>query len=103
MSKCKGCGAEIYWMKTNSGKSIPVDVFTKDYWENENGKYQILDPVKDLVNCDLTGDPDKVTGRGFIAHKTTCTGIKDFKKKSDKIKKNLKKNKIYSTVPWWTN
>lgn len=26
MSLCKGCGAEIVWLKTRSGKNIPVDV-----------------------------------------------------------------------------
>lgn len=26
MSNCKSCGAEIKWMKTESGKNIPVDV-----------------------------------------------------------------------------
>ena len=25
MSKCKGCGAEIIWIKTITGKNMPVD------------------------------------------------------------------------------
>ena len=25
MARCKGCGAEIFWIKTISGKSMPVD------------------------------------------------------------------------------
>ncbi len=25
MSECKGCGAEIKWIRTSKGKSMPVD------------------------------------------------------------------------------
>lgn len=25
MAKCRSCGAEIFWMKTKSGKNMPVD------------------------------------------------------------------------------
>lgn len=28
MSKCKACGADITWMKTEAGKNIPVDTDT---------------------------------------------------------------------------
>ena len=28
MSQCRSCGAEIVWMKTGSGKNIPVDAET---------------------------------------------------------------------------
>ena len=28
MSKCRSCGEEIVWLKTDSGKNIPVDADT---------------------------------------------------------------------------
>lgn len=26
MSKCKGCGAEVQWIKTPSGKAMPLNI-----------------------------------------------------------------------------
>ena len=37
MSKCKGCNAEIVWMKTKAGKNIPVDADCVE--QDDTGKY----------------------------------------------------------------
>lgn len=31
-SKCKGCYADIYWVKTPGGKNMPVDIDGTPHW-----------------------------------------------------------------------
>lgn len=31
--RCRGCGAEIEWVKTAAGKSMPCDPQLVPYWE----------------------------------------------------------------------
>lgn len=57
MSKCKGCGAEIVWIKTPAGKAMPCD------------------PNKVTI---VTERGATVTG--YIPHWATCTAAKSFKK-----------------------
>ena len=33
MAKCRGCGADIIWIKTPGGKSMPCDPIPVMYWE----------------------------------------------------------------------
>lgn len=36
MANCKSCGAEILWVKTENGKSMPLSVATKEKrWINQ--------------------------------------------------------------------
>lgn len=64
MSKCKGCGAEIVWIKTASGKSMPCDI--------------------DKVTI-VTDDGKTVTGR--IPHWATCPAATTFKKKGIELER----------------
>lgn len=31
-AKCRGCGAEMYWIKTTAGKNMPVDADGTPHW-----------------------------------------------------------------------
>ena len=42
MAKCKGCGAEIIWIKSAGGKSIPCDPEQVLYWERSRGKGKVV-------------------------------------------------------------
>lgn len=57
MSKCKGCGAEIVWIKTAAGKSMPCNS-DKVTIVTEDGK----------------------TATGYIPHWATCPAAQKFKK-----------------------
>ena len=69
MSTCKGCGAEVLWVKTPAGKSMPLDAAPVTLWvvENDGGK---------LVSAD-------VRARGVIArrsHFETCPKADEFRR-----------------------
>ena len=72
MSKCRSCGAEIMWIKMQSGKSMPCNADQVTYWANKNGKERIVTPNGEVVSGNLSGDLNKATGVGYISHFSTC-------------------------------
>ncbi len=56
MSKCKGCGAEIVWIKTKSGKAMPCD-----------------------TNKVIIVTDEGETVAGYTPHWATCPAAKRFK------------------------
>lgn len=77
MSICKGCGREIRWIKTPSGKSMPVDAeavsFTPaggpETFVTELGK--VVRGRRDSEGYDL----------GYISHFATCPAAKHFRRR----------------------
>ena len=65
MAKCKGCGAEIVWIKTANGKMMPLDSKEKMYYCAINGEWRIY--------------------RGREAHWSTCPNADRFKKKKGRL------------------
>ena len=60
-SKCKGCQADIVWIKTTNGKNMPCD------------------PKKVVI---VTENGETVSG--YISHWATCPQYKKFKNKPKK-------------------
>ena len=84
MPKCKGCGREIVWIKTNVGNAMPCDPRMVTYWAGQGKKERIVTPNGEVIACTLDGDPQKATGVGYVPHWSTCPGRKMFtKKKTD--------------------
>ena len=67
MPKCKGCQAEIIWIKTVNGKNMPCNA-EKTTIVTESGE----------------------TIGGHIPHGSTCPDFKKFKKASDLVPKEEK-------------
>ncbi len=59
MAKCKGCGAEIVWIKTANGKNMPCNA----------EKATIVTEAGEVV-------------AGYIPHWATCPQYKTFKKEN---------------------
>jgi len=79
--KCRGCGAEILWIETASGKSMPCDPDPVKYWEKSKAAGKATRPDGVTVSCEYEGDLDKATGIGYISHFSTCPQAKNFKRK----------------------
>lgn len=62
MNKCKGCGAEIVWIKTKAGKAMPCDT-NKVTIITDNGETVI----------------------GYTPHWATCPAAKTFKKNKKEV------------------
>lgn len=84
MAKCKSCGADIIWIKTAAGKSIPCDSDARTYWKNPHGSDVIVTPNGEVYKADLTGDLAQATGIGYISHFATCPAADKFRKKKEK-------------------
>ena len=87
-TKCRACGAEIGFIKSVAGKSIPVDAVEVTYWKNPDGSKKIVTPNGEVVSADLEGDLQKATGVGYVSHFATCPCADQFRKprKSDRKK-----------------
>ena len=73
-SVCRGCGAEIVWVKTTAGKSMPCNPGAVPFWARPGA------PGK-VVSCDFIGERDRVSGFGYVSHFSTCPKAKEFKRK----------------------
>ena len=80
MAKCKGCGAEIKWIKTMAGKSMPCDAEAVTYWEKVGAVGKIVTPNGEVISCVFSGELSKATGIGYIPHWATCPAVGSFKK-----------------------
>jgi len=80
ISKCRSCGAEVIWTKTEAGKNMPVDVDP-----NEKGNIVMLPPkgngppravYVDLMNHEEYRDEPK-----YLSHFATCPDATGWRKK----------------------
>lgn len=108
MSKCKKCGQKIFWIKTDKGNSIPCDPNEVVYWADPKGRDRVVTPNGEVIACRLTGDDQKATGIGYIAHFATCPYADEFRRKkimwdeSEKAKKTpMKRTKPKAFYHLW--
>lgn len=81
MSRCKSCGADIIWIKTNNGKSMPCDPDQVLYKQKKGGAATTVTPNGEVVKCELNVDPEDATGIGYIPHWATCSNADQHRKK----------------------
>lgn len=82
MKRCKACGAEIIWIKTNNGKAMPCDPEQVYYYEQRGAKDKIVTPNGQVLSCFLN-PPKKYsepTGFGYVPHWATCPNAEKFRK-----------------------
>lgn len=87
MEKCKGCGAEIVFVKMKSGKSMPCDPEPTPYWEKRGGETKVVTQDGLVVSGDISrmphGHSGEATGVGYIPHWATCPAANQFRKKAE--------------------
>jgi len=79
--KCRGCGTEIVWIMTSSGKSMPCDPSPVPYWQKSKATGKVVTPNGEVLSCEFQGEPNKATGLGYVSHFSTCPNAAQFKKK----------------------
>lgn len=80
--RCRGCGAEIEWVRTAAGKRMPCDPRMVPYWERPGvaGKV-ILQQSGKVISCDFDGPRGELTGFAYISHFSTCPRAGVFRRK----------------------
>ena len=77
MSRCRGCGAEIEWLRMKSGKVMPVD--PEPVFVAEGGNQVFITDEGETITGSAT---EENTGEvGFIPHWTTCPVAGQFRKR----------------------
>lgn len=84
---CKGCGAEIMFIKTVAGKTIPVNPEEVAYEQKAGGSLKIVTPNGEVLLAERPADPQKATGIGYISHWSTCTTPEAFRKSRKSTRK----------------
>ncbi len=84
--RCRGCGAEIIFIKTENGKTMPVDMEELTIIP-EAGSPQLFvtgegKVIHGWIAGDACGEPDTV--QGYISHFVTCPNADCFRKKRKK-------------------
>lgn len=77
---CRGCGAEILWIQTPGGKSMPCDPEQVTYWEKSDAAGKIVTPNGQVISCVFGGDPAKAIGIGYVSHFSTCPDAGKFRR-----------------------
>ena len=87
-SFCRACGAEIGFIKTVAGKTMPVNPEEVAYEQKAGGSLKIVTPNGEVLSAERPADPQKATGIGYISHFATCPEADKFRKprKSDRKK-----------------
>ena len=87
MAICKGCGAEIIWIKTKSGKAMPCDPQKIPYKtlvpDRTIGQTLVL-PDGRIAVGEYDADSDQY---GYISHFATCPSANVFRKGRNNGKK----------------
>ena len=78
MSKCKSCGAEIIWLPTASGKSMPCDAKPVPYKEDPAGNLTLLTNDGRVVKAKADMSSDKM---GYTSHFATCPDANSWRRR----------------------
>lgn len=81
MARCKSCGAQIVWIKMQSGKTMPADPERVVYWAKPGAAGRVITPNGEVVSCEFDGDLNSATGVGYISHFSTCPNADKHRRK----------------------
>lgn len=84
-AKCSGCGAEIVFVRTASGRTMPCNVKLVPYWERPGARGIVVNSAGKVVSCDFRGEREKMTGFGHISHFSTCAAAKRFRREKKEV------------------
>ena len=77
MSKCKSCGADIIWIPTVSGKSMPCDAKPIPYKEDASGSLTLVTSEGRVVRAKADATSDTF---GYTSHFATCPDANTWRK-----------------------
>ena len=85
MPRCKGCGAEIVWIKSKNGRAIPCDPEPIPYKRGAAGTSRIVTPGGAVLAGTFTSDPNEADSFGYRSHWSTCSRAEIFKSRPQSL------------------
>jgi len=87
-TQCRACGAEIGFIKTVAGKSVPVDPDCVTFSPNEKGPCAFVMLDGTIKRGFKTNEEKPDSEFGYVSHFATCPDADKFRKarKSDRKK-----------------
>lgn len=76
---CKGCGAEIKFIKTPAGKWMPVNIRPVKVIPDEEGKFYVTSDGR-VIKARPAERGEEGSVSAFIPHWATCPKFQNFKK-----------------------
>lgn len=81
MSICRGCGAQIEWIKTTAGRNMPVDLEPVFVIEGEGCDCFVLDDGAVIVGRIARPEEERTElPVAFVPHWKTCPNAGDFRR-----------------------
>ena len=77
MSTCRGCGARIEWIKTRSGKMMPVD--PEPVFVTEGGTMKFVTDEGDVISGQVTEETTDTVA--YVPHWATCPEANSFRRR----------------------
>ena len=80
MARCKGCGAEIDWIKTRAGKNMPVDPEPVFVAVDDGSDFFVTDEGEVIHGREIPAN-DGSAEVAFVSHWATCPVAGQFRRK----------------------
>ena len=80
MARCRGCGAEIDWIRTRAGKNMPVDPEPVFVAVNDGSDVFVTDEGEVIHGRKVPANDDSA-GVAFVSHWATCPVAGQFRRK----------------------
>lgn len=81
MATCRSCGAQIVFIRTTAGKSMPCDAEPKSFKYKPGSDTKLVTPSGVVVSCEIVANPEEADGYGYTPHWSTCNAPDKFRKK----------------------
>lgn len=78
MAKCSSCGAEIIWIKTKAGRTMPVN--PEKIWFTEGGQETFITKEGRVVRGERSALRAHPAQTGYISHFATCPDASQHRK-----------------------
>ncbi len=79
--KCRGCGEEIVFIRTPTGRKMCCDAGLIPYWKDIRGRERIVTRDGEVVACRLEGEAKDITDVGHRPHWASCPAADQFRRK----------------------
>lgn len=81
VTRCRGCGKPIAFIKTVKGKSMPVDPEERKFVPDVNGRMKFVMADGTVLSGEKPMDGDQDVHRGYISHFSTCPEADNFRRR----------------------